>query len=324
MLMEGNNEFVIDASCIPKVSSSQTPTHGASIVWEILKNDSSHGSSFFTSLSAPSGAANLHVNYPRVKSVLNFHITNDESTQAKGVTIGGTVLLDFAQCKASMSLSSTGFRLTGNNTNWTAAGGLSSIYSLHSLTASGITTFANNSNTNWVDYFQVQITYTGENNYRVKRKWSGLGGNAVAFYLVDIDTNTVVNTPPTASDSVVVSNYGTYRASLNLANWALTQSFGTNEFLYNNNFWVSGRFELWMKVLSISSTENLAKWQDKSGVTTYNLYRDVNEDLSTKQLIYSGTLLEFKDTGLTTDTKYYYQLEDQTNTEITTFNIKTE
>jgi len=321
MLAEGNNDFVITASCIPKCTSIGPVVHGEPFQWSFLFNNTDHGTSFFTSVNGNSSTTNLDVNYPIVKSVLHFSINNDESTQAVGTSIGATVGVSTAQCNASRSVSSTGFRIFGNGTTWTANGPQANAFSVHSL-VSGKTTLANTANTNSVDYREVQMTYVGNNNYRIKRFWSGLAGNAVAFQLVDNTTNAVVTTAPTSDDVVVVSNYGTYRTSINLYRWVLTGQF-TNTFLENNNFWVHGMFELWMKAFSVTDTTSLLRWQEKSGVTTYKLYRDTQEDLSSKQLIYSGSLLEFKDSGLSSDTKYYYELEDQTNTEVTRFNIIT-
>ena len=322
MLTEGDNEFVIMASCIPRISATPTPVHGEDIPWVILMNDSDHGSSFYTSIEVDNATNGLKINFPTVKNVLNHTVTSDEAFQTKGLTTGAAVGLDNAIMYASRSKATNGYLLTGNNTNWTASGGSAGAYSLHSLVA-GLTTLQDNAVPSDVDYREVQISYVGENNYRIKRKWSGLSGNAVGFYLVDVATNLVVTDLPTADDRLIVSNYGSYRFSVNLAEWVLQGSQGQNGFLGANNYWCFGMYELWMIGLNVSSTENHIKWQLKTGVTTYNLYRDTDSTLATKSLIYSGTLLEFIDSGLTVDTMYYYQLEDQTNTEITRFNTKT-
>jgi len=181
----------------------------------------------------------------------------------------------------------------------------------------------NTSNLQGFDAQSVALTYAGSNNYRIERVYSALGAGYIGFYLIDIDTNTRVSTKPTSSDFVHVSNYGLTRQILSFSNVSSNNFLNNNEVLLTNNFWVSGLLELWLKVDIVSDTSLKARWQSKSGVTTYKLYRDTNEDFSTATLVYSGTDLEYTDTSLTADTLYYYRLDDQTDTEISRFWIKT-
>tara|TARA_R110000765_G_scaffold93781_2_gene176743 strand:- start:12288 stop:13400 length:1113 start_codon:yes stop_codon:yes gene_type:complete len=330
MIKDGDNEFVVMATAIPSINLSTTPTHGSNIVWDILDITSDHSSSFYTSLETTVGQK-LRLNYPTVKEVL-FHNTGcDERLSLYGVIPGQSVGTSFLEINASRDAGRTGFQLAGNGTNWTATGdGAFELYDLASLN-SGVTAFNIKANTQSFDGKSVQIQYVGTNNYRIRRITSGIPGSAgMAFIMVDIATNLDVTTAPAVGDLVVLTGFATTRQAIRLDVWiqptgassAMTSSNGFMNSV-NTNFWCFGVYELWMKVLNVSSTENLVKWQAKSGVTTYNLYRDTLEDLSTKTLIYSGTLLEFIDSGLITGTKYYYELEDQTNTEITRFNTKT-
>lgn len=319
MLAEGNNEFICMASIIARPTGSAV--NGVDITWEILTNTSNHGSSFIRSVQGqPSNG--LLLSYPKVKSVLAGIVSGDESYRKYLVSFGCSIGIDSTDLFASRPANG-GFSLVGNGTNWTAAGVFSGYYSLASYN-SGLTAFDLPASVTAFDRDSIQITYTGENNYRVKRKYSGLPGSAgLAFYLVDNTTNAVITTPPTADDHVHVSCFGQGVLELGLKSWN-TQNSG-NAFMAggNFNFWYLAMFELWMKVFVVNSTELLAKWQSKSGVTTYKLYRDTASNLATKTLIYSGTALEFKDTGLTANTMYYYQLCDQTDTEITQFNTRT-
>lgn len=327
MLSEGNNDFVIMASVI--ASAGGTLTHGQPIVWEILKPNTDHEYSFYRGIKGLPSTA-LEIRYPKVKNVISSIMTGDEELRKFGVHFGSTTGIQTTTFIASR-LIPQGFQLRGNSTNWTASGIFNAAYSLNTI-SSGLTTLNLQSTTTGFDPTIPIITYTGRNNYRIERVYSGLGGTAgFGFYLVNIDTNSRITTAPTVDDYVHISNWGIGQLQVNLLNYIISLPSTGNGFLFNNNFWTIGMFELWMKSFPISSTEMKIIWQPKSGVTTYKLRRstaytaDVNGDyvLTTPTEIYTGTALEFIDTGLTANTMYYYQLLDQTDTEITQFNSKT-
>jgi hypothetical protein len=247
---------------------------------------------------------------------------NDESIQAKGFTIGGSIGFSTANFEATKQVAG-GFRLRGDGTNWTTSGNMASdLYNLISFTSGRTVLGLPNRNYNSFDAQAIQITYTGTNNYKIERIYSGLGAGFLGFALWDIDLNARVTTPPTTDDYVHLSGYSSYEAALSWNNWIVTNRFSSNEFLADNNFFVIGVFELWLKVFNVSPTSLRPKWQAKAGVTEYRLYRDTNSDFSTETQIYTGTELSYLDEGLTTDTMYYYRLDDQTDTEISRFQNK--
>jgi len=169
----------------------------------------------------------------------------------------------------------------------------------------------------------ITLTYTGKNNYRIERDYSFSSGKVLDFIIIDNATNLPVLTNPTSDDSLTIIGGMVFR-NLRLNTYS-TSTVGGNSWMFtgNFNFWVFGTFELFMKVWTSTATSLLVKWQSKSGVTNYKLYRDTDKDFVTETLIYSGTDLIFEDTGLITDTLYYYRLDDQTDTEITRFWNKT-
>jgi len=333
MMAQGDNEFACFASVI--VRPTGAVSNGAPITWEKLTNADNHGSSFIRSAIGQSGSG-LRYGYPQVKSVLSLVTGVDELFAKNGCITGPSAGVSYADMRVYRPTAS-GVTMRGNGTTWTfttSPSGFSPL-SLYAAPTSGKVDFNFATGYNNVSIESMGMTYVGTNNYRIERIFSALFGNAgIGFYLVDIATNTRVTTPPTSADVVTITSPNILNLEVNMAIWGNPNaSQNTNLFMSATgfNFWCIGLFELYMKVLTVSDTELLAKWQSKSGVTSYTLKRstaytvDVNGNyiLTTPTTVYTGTALEFADTALTPDTMYYYQLLDQTATEITQFNTKT-
>lgn len=331
MLAEGSNEFAVLASII--VRPTGTVSNGTPIVWEILDNASNHGYSFFRSAIGQATQA-LRIKYPAVKSVISMVVVGDESYQKQMVSFGASVGIGQADIFATRPVAQ-GIRLTGNGTNFTQTG--DNTLTVNTI-SSGVISFNLNNNSTGYDVNAVVFQYVGSNNYRIRRKLSGITGTAgTAIELVDIASNAVVTTAPTSDDVIIITNLGSDKINVNLNAWGNPASLAakqrTNVFMSaaGHNLWNIGMFELWMKASPISTTEIKVKWQSKGAVTTYKLMRstaftvDANGDyvLTTPLEVYSGTELSVIDEGLTTNTMYYYQLLDQDDTEITQFNTKT-
>jgi len=328
MLAQGNNDFTILASIIARPTG--TPVNGQPIVWQVLTNSDNHDSSFVRGVAGQSSGA-LRFLYPQVKNVVSFVTAPDEAYVTEEVQTGCTVGTTYADLSATRT-TTAGFQLKGNGTNWTASGRMSSYYSLASF-SSGRTALNMPSTYKMIDAETVQITYTGTNNYRIRRVYSGIPGTmGLAFFLVDNATNLDVTSAPTTNDYVHISCVGNYREVISLNTWQISNTQVGNGFMLPAyNFWTLGVFELWFKVDTLSTTSLRARWQAKTGVTQYKLNRstaytvDVNGNfvLTAPTQVYAGTDLSFTDTGLTTNTMYYYQLTDQSNVEISQFNQKT-
>jgi len=316
MAAAGDNEFIIIGSVIARPSG--TGVSSDPVNWAMI-SDVDHDYSFITSLST-SVSGTLLCQYPKVKRIFNFTATGDEGFIAAGTIFGSSVTNTQASISAYRPIMQ-GFRLLGNGTStWTKGGTFAGNATVGAFDGAGQTIISPLVATNPVEGTGVSIDYVGQNNYRVERTLSGGG---TVFYLRDVLTNTRVTTPPTSTDAVIVSNYGVMSYRVNLDKWVTTPIGNLFMNTPTINVWIVGVFEVWLKVFSTSQTTQKAKWQSKSGVTTYKLYRDTASNLATKVLIYSGTDLQFIDTGLVTNTMYYYELEDQTNTEISRFNSKT-
>lgn len=291
-----------------------TVANNTAIEWELV-DDSVHEPSFITDLVGSS--TGLAVQYPNTKNVVNFMANCDETFAENGVFFGASVSTSQATL-AAFRKTVGGMIMTGNGTTWTTAGTFKRATTI--TVSSGKTTLVPFGNNLEIEASSTGVQYVGRNNYRIELDY---GGANTKFWLVDIDTNTRITTAPTSDDLVLITNYGLINKRVDLENWK-SASDG-NYFLDDNqiNIWMHGFFELWLKVWVVSDTSLRPRWQTKSGVTTYKLYRDINEDFSTETLIYSGTNLEYLDTGLTADTLYYYRLDDQSDTEISRFWIKT-
>ena len=329
MLSEGNNEFTIVASVIARASG--TPVHGNPITWTLLTPSSDHEYSFYRNVKGNTSTQQLEIRFPKVKNVLTSLMTSDESLVAQFVQFGSTTGIQSTNFTARRP-TGMGLTLRGNGTSWTVSNAFGNGNLQINSVSSGRTAFDLGTTQTGFDSNSVSISYVGTNNYRIERLFSGIPGSAgLAFYMIDIATNTRVTTAPTSNDAVLISNTGQGVLPVGLGTWLIANNQLGNLILENNNFWCIGMYELWMKAAAISTTEIKVKWQAKSGVTQYKLLRstaftvDSNGDyvLTTPTTVYTGTDLSYVDTGLTADTMYYYQLTDQSDVEITQFNTKT-
>lgn len=310
-----NPTFIVFAAAIARINNEYV--YHDIIDWEILEHTTGHNSSFITSIAGDPGSTQLLINYPTVKTVINGTITPDESFARAGVTVGGSI--GFNQWIAPVGrLAPVGFRMTG--TGGSGAGFTVSGINAPSLSfnyAGGTCSF-NISNDYNTEYDPLSITYIGANNYGIRRIYSGLGIYNAAFQIIDRATGTVV-TAPTSSDEVQITNAGIAYSIINMY-----QFDGTNAgFGSSFNFWIFGVFEAYLVAAATSPTSILVRWQPYgSGTTAYKIYRDTDPTFATQVLIYTGSLFEFTDTGLTTNTLYHYKMVaviSGTDTPVTTF-----
>lgn len=321
----GNSEFMVVGTAI--LRNNATPVMNTGMGWYYL-DDGSHEPSFFNGISAVGNVIQLQ--HPAVKKVLTSSINMDETWGRYNANVGASV--GTTQLSVNIyQMFPNGFRLTGNGTSsWTLNAKVKDASTIDAITVAGLTRISNDysgSSTKYTGLFDdgVLVTYQGSNDYRVRQEYNtGSDYDVVKFYLVDNATGLDVTTNPTSDDKVIVSNYGTASLLVGLQTWN-TRGSTQNSFLGapSGNIWLNAIYEAWMKVWVVSDTSLRAKWQEKSGVTTYKLYRATNATFTGATLIYSGTAQQYLDTGLTADSQYWYRLDDQTDTEITSFTQRT-
>jgi hypothetical protein len=298
--------FVVIAAAIPHVTNSFS--HGAAIGWEFLDNTSDHNSSFYDSVYANDGNGRLIVTFPRVRMVINTTNTVDETIASKLIHIGPTTAIDNFAAPAYRPLT-IGVRLSGDGSGtWTKSGAynIPAFFTLstHS-TSDGGTGFTINTSLVGVDYDRVSIVYMGPNNYQIKRVYSGLGGSAAKFILMDQFGNPVTDNP-TSDDEIMITGGGMQAFQLNLATF---DNNGDNSWLTTlSNFWISGYYECWLVASPISTTSTLVRWQTNyPSATNYKIYRSTTK-YGARTLIHTGTEGTFTDTGLSTATLYFYHM----------------
>lgn len=320
-----DNAFMVQATAIIKNGGVYSPPD--SIDWFILTTGG-HGSSFFNSVAGNQSDQYLEISYPRAKYVFYCSANNDETLASYLLNIGATVGIDKARF-AIYRPAYFGVKLTGQGTStWIENDGNTNILDEDTYnTSDGSTKFNIGATVTYpVPYFGLSITYLGSHNYHIKRNYSALGMYNASFSLLDVFNNPVtVN--PTSDDEVQIALVGQITQQVFAGTWG-----NGNEMLANSsaNFWVTGVFELYMKVNPVSSTSNLVEWQTAAPnytVTTYKIYRSTSPSFSSPVLITSSANPgSFTDTGLSAGTLYYYKevgTVSGVDTEITTFNCRT-
>lgn len=322
-LSQGNNEFVIIATGIARTSN--TPVNGALITWDFIDNATNHGYSFYTSVSGNPSSQGLIYEHPTVKNILCNLANGDESMVQRGLNFGARGEIAEVQYEVGKP-AAVHAELRGINgtQTWSQIGEFQGNVVIDSY-SNGLFRISRAANVFDFASSGVKVNYMGTNDYEVKRLTSGLAGSDYSFELIDRVTRVRVSGNVTTADRIEISNFGYVFLTEQMRTWNTSAtSIFNNEWMDGfSNPWVMGIYELWLKVWTSSDTALHAKWQAKTGVTTYKLHRDVNADFSTSTQIYSGTDLQFLDTGLTADTMYYYRLDDQTDTEISRFWTKT-
>jgi hypothetical protein len=302
--------FVVYSCAI--VRASNTYTLNGAITYEILDHTSDHNSSLFQT-AVPNGQ-NLEITHPPMRRVLNAQITPDETftnyLTAAGPSVGLSSMIITIRRTGNV-----GVKLRGQGTNvWSFAGQTDSgnlTFSNFGASTAGNTDFyVSATNAMNFDAASVQITYVGTNNYGIRRAYSGLPGSyTVRFFLVDRATGLDVTTNPTTNDEVVISNCGNISRVLRFDIWKAENQFmaGPSSLA---NFWISAYYEAWIVAVPISSSVIQVRWQPSyPSATNYKIFRDTSSTFATETLVHTGTTGSFTDSGLATNTLYYYRLK---------------
>lgn len=301
------SDFFVFASAILRPTNAYV--YGTPITWGFIIAGQ-HGYSFFKSVQGI-GNQRLEVSFPLVKNVFNVTVAPDESFVGLGIICGPTVGLSTLEINVTNNSLICG-RLRGQgSTAWQKNGDIFSSFDITAISGGG--TSFNVQNGYNVNYEAVQIIYIGTNNYGIRRVYSGLGAYNIRFILVDRATGLDVTTNPTSSDEIIISNAGVISSQLQMATWGANNSvIGSGSY----NFWLTGLFETYLIAETLDSDSVILKWQKySSSATAYKIYRSTSLDFSGETLIFTGGALTdlevgvFKDTGLTSNTTYYYRLK---------------
>lgn len=302
-----HNKFIRIAAGVirPAAGAPSTP-----ITWSFI-NDAQHTLLFFESVS---GSGNtILVNYPPIKKVISFVAVPDEALTASTVQVGVSVGTTAAVLYAYRLTMNAG-RLTGNgSTAWVNLGLTFSVLSYNSTT--GLTSFTPSISGGTVlgannEIEGAQISYVGTNNYHIRRQYSGLGGIA-GFYLVDNATNAIVTGNLSTTDYVSIMIARPTVTPIP-AETVAVNGYPADIYTANSNYWLHAVFESYIFSKPLSATSILLEWQvfniGGTFATNYRVTRALNSSPGSETTIYNGAGFNFTDTGLVTNTIYYYRL----------------
>lgn len=298
-----NPAFMIHAACI--LSPTTTYTYGTAIGWSLQSGGGALPDFFLAAFQSPSVTSYVRVTMPTVKNIMNIQATLHQGADGHGVWVGPKGALNYSDFSATVPTVGA-YNLVGAGSNtWTVASILTGITLSTFNTADGSTSFniAQGSDIMF-DYSTVAVTYQGPNGYTIQRDWSGLGSYNAKFHIVT-PSGGYLTSFPTANDRIIISPAGVHFIPCNLGTYDLYNSWivasGTSTFL------ITGDFEAYILASPATSTSAMVKWQDYSGDSVY-IYRGTDTTFAGATLVFSAPSGGgyFIDTGLTTNTVYYY------------------
>ncbi len=296
-----NTEFITIAT--GGLRATNAFVDGAVIEWYLIQDATAHFSSFYTGVVSQDDNT-LRVTHPKVKKILYGSCVPDETTSEMGVTLGPSVSFEAMNIEGFRRDPSAGTVLTGNaDGSWTGSSVIATNYAGFSDIR------LNDSKIEDVKPNQVNVTYQGTNNYRVRRIYSGfVAPDFLRFELRDNATNTVV-TSLTTADVVSITGLGSTNYQFLLGKYKADHNAIIAQ--GNANFIAMGIYELFLIAKGINKDTVHIKWQEHSDATNYRITRSTDDFVTNNVVIYTGTDLNFIDEGLTSNTLYYYKLEKE-------------
>lgn len=295
----GNNRFIKIAAGVfrPDVSGGI----GSTTTWSFIQNGG-HTSIFFDSVVSINNTNSIRVYFPTVKNLLSVVMNPDETLSGYPIDLGATIAVGYAEFLWYRNIIYAG-TLTGNGSSWSATSSLEG-FSMDYNTSTGLTRFSLPASIQGVDYERFTVTYNGDSTRFIKRQASGIGAYNYGFYLRDLYGNNVTGNLG-AGEKVVINSSTIYRQAFVTS----PVSAGNQTILSaQSNVWIEGVFEVYLAATPVNATSNYVEWQAYPSATSYKIYRSTNANFSGETLIYSGAGFSHQDTGLTTNTLYYYRM----------------
>ena len=193
------------------IRGNATGGSGSLIVWSFI-DDADHTKTFFTAVQGNPSGSTIHLSYPEIGKILSLTAVPDETLAGRGVFLGSSVMDTSADIYVYQHILSSGL-LTGNGTNFTVTGDLTRWTTTYN-SGTGAVSFLPPANLYYNtagDANNMSANYSGSNNYRLRRKVSGLGSDISGWVMVDNVTNTDVTGAPTTSDIIEVTGLPFYR-----------------------------------------------------------------------------------------------------------------
>jgi len=320
-----NREFIVYASGTLRTDyhSGGTPVFDDPIQWSFAEYASTaYSETFFRRITGNTTDKHLEIYFPNVKSIIGGSYDPDEVTVPRFLSLGSQKFVTNINGESYVSFmanqpSIPSISFTGNGAgSWTVGGNFTSFFATN--LQNGYAEVGPYQINTVGSYGTVSFVYMGKNNYHCMPWLTGTYG--YGFYLVNSLGQVVLN--PTTDDIVIANGFQIVPELLDMAVWK-----GTNNWLKDlSSFTLSMIFEAWMIGYPMSGTSAQVKCQAVPTATNYKIYRSTNANFSTQTLIYSGTALNFTDTGLVSNTKYYYKMIAVlagVDTLITYYNIRT-
>ena len=193
------------------IRGDATGGSGSLISWAFI-DDAAHTKTFFTQVQGNASGSTIHLSYPKVGKILSMTAVPDESLAGRGVFLGASVGDTSAEIYSYQHIISSGY-LQGNGTNFTVNGALTG-WTTNFNSGTGTVSFLPPGNLYYntaSDAAHMSASYAGTNNYRLRRKVSGLGSDIAGWVMVDNLTNTDVTGAPTSADIIEVTGLPFYR-----------------------------------------------------------------------------------------------------------------
>ena len=305
-----NDPFVKLYAGVIKGTAPASPN--TPIVWAFL-DTTSNGVHDRIGFDSVNGNGNIiQVFYPPVEHVVSFVVTPDESLATTGVQVGASVGVAGMASISAFRLTMNAGKLTGNTTAWTASGLSLSVNSYSTSTGLTSLTPAGNAGnflgaSNEIE--GTQISYVGDQHYRIRRKYSGLGG-LIGFYLVD-STNKIV-TGNLQSTDVVTVMFGRPVTTPIPAQTVNSVLYPSDIYTPGSNYWITAVFKLWFRAYPENSTTNKMIWRNyKIGsnyATSYRITRAALSTPGTETTIYTGSAFACTDASATSGVQYIYRM----------------